>query len=289
MLNTSPLASVPALPDSPLTATNIPKALVAVSSLALALPTVLPLRKRPRLLNENVPVAADAQPFATLPDDGQTITVYAKKSRVVLYVIQLTLVAGVSTAAGVWMWSDPRYQVGAVLAALLDLLLAPFLVLAIARLISRSPVLIVSAEGITDNASFIATGFGQIAWREILGLGIYVPARFVYGFSMPSNFRILSTRSLTIAADDDTIVRRQPRWKRAFVALATPALDSVRIYEFLLPMPLEQLRAQIEEYLQAHGHTLPLTRAMRHRYVHERWQEQRTRHADVDTKLGGAK
>lgn len=247
------LASAPTVPDSWIIAINVAKVLVAMASLVLAIFITLNLRKRQRLLNETVGKIADDQPFVTLPDHGQTITVYAKKSRVVLYIIQLTLVAGVSTAAGVWMWSDPRYQMGAVLAALFDLLLAPFLLLAIVRLISHSPVLIVNTEGITDNATFIATGFGLIRWREIRGLYIYTPERL--------GFQMKWSSYLTILADDDTIRRRQPLWKRAFVTITTPASDGVRIYQFLLPMPLEELRAQIKEHLRAHRHKLPFAAA----------------------------
>ncbi|MGZ3680156.1 MAG: STM3941 family protein [Ktedonobacterales bacterium] len=248
------LANTPTVPDSWASAIDAAivaaKVLLALASLVFCVCCVRLLRKRHRLLDEIVREIVDDQPFVTLPDDGQTITICAKKSRVALYLASLIIAAAVCTAAGMWMWSDPRYQAGAVLVAFLDLLCGIYLLLGIMRLISRAPVLIVNAEGITDNATFIAAGMGLIPWHEILDIYIYEPQ---------SRFRAKSNRSLTILADDDTIVRQQALWKRALYALNIGSSTAVRIPEFLLPMPLEELRAQIEEYTLAHGHMLPLS------------------------------
>jgi hypothetical protein len=247
------LASAPTVPDSWASAIDAAivaaKVLLALASLVFCVYYVRLLRKRDRLVDEILREVADEQPFVTLPDDGQTITVYAKRSRVVQYIVQLTIIAAIFAAIGVWLWSDPRYQMGTVLAAFLVLLLGVFLVFGVARLISRSPVLIVNAEGITDNATLIATGMGLIPWREILEFYISGPS---------PRLRILSTRTLIIVADDDTIMRKQSLWKRALYALNLGTSTAVRIPEFLLPMPLEELRAQMQEYLRFHGHTLPL-------------------------------
>ncbi len=231
------------------------KALIGLAFLVVSVAIALNLRKRDRLLNETVREIADDQPFVTLPDDGQTIRVYADKSRVVRYMLQLTILGGICTAAGVGMWSDPQYQIGAVLMLLCDLLLGIYLLLGVARLISRTPVLIVSSEGITDNATLIATGMGMIRWREILGLLILSRSQ-----SRSAGSRSRFARYLTIVADDHTIVRAQALWKRALLVLFGSSICVVSIHEFLLPMPLEELQAQIEEYLRAHGHELPLSR-----------------------------
>ena len=203
------------------------------------------MRRLNRLHDEVVRDIVDEEPFVMLPDDGQMIVVYAKKSRVVFYIVRLALLSGILTTVGAWISIDPRYQTGVVLIAFLDLFLGVFLVLGIARLISKTPVLIVNAEGITDNSTLIATGMGMVPWREVLGLRI------------PS---ARSARFLTVEADNNTILREQALWKRALLVLVRSPLGLIRIREFLLPMPLEELRAQIEEYARAHGHVLPLSR-----------------------------
>ncbi len=61
---------------------------------------------------------ADGQPYMVLPDDGQTITVYARKSRVVLFIVQITLIGGAMTA--LLLWVDKGSVIGLTLGAVLD-------------------------------------------------------------------------------------------------------------------------------------------------------------------------
>ncbi len=254
MFSPALLVNVPTLPSSWLTAIGNAKVLIAVWSLGLAVYVAVILSWRTRRRDAELHAGADDRPFATVPDDGQTITLYANKSRVALYMLRRTISTGVRTVFYLAVWFDPRFHRGVVDIAISDLLLgavllfdAAPLLFAAARFFSDAPILIVNAEGITDNATFMATGMGLVPWREISEIIIYNP-RIAASF--------VPARMLTVVARDKTFVRQQSRCRRALYVFYPSALDVVGIREFLLPMPIQELRAQIEDYARAHGHAL---------------------------------
>lgn len=262
MLGPALPGSVSAVPDSWLIAINNAGVLIAVWLLGLVIYIGVILRWRKRRRDAELRAVADAQPSATVPDDGQTITVYAKKSEVALYILQFTLSTSIFTAIYLWLWSHPQYYTGAIATVLFHLLFGAILLSGVirllfgaVRLISRAPVLIVNAAGITDNATFIAAGMGLIPWHEIRQFFIYDRSLYRGTF-----LQIRSTRTLIFVAKNQTIVRQQALWKRVLHAFNPSQSDVVRIPEFLLPVPLEELRAQIWEYLRIQGLTLPLSR-----------------------------
>ncbi len=248
------LASAPTIPSSWLTAIGNAKLLIAVWSSGLVVYITAILFWRMRRRDAALHASADAQPFATAPDDGQTITVSANKSRIAPYILRRTISTGVYAAFDAGLLFDPRFHWSVTYIVLSELFFggillfaAVHLLFAAVRYFSTAPILIVNAEGITDNATFMATGMGLIPWREISEVIVY---------NRTPSLRFLPTRTLTVVARNKTFMRQQAGWKRALHAFVPSELDVIRIREYLLPMPIEELRAQIEDYARAHGHTL---------------------------------
>lgn len=207
-------------------------------------------RRVNRRLDESVQEIAADQPFVALPDDGQMITIYAKKTQIIVFMIQIMVTATVFTTLAVWF--VPQQVAIIAVIALLDVFSSVFVLFAIARLISRAPVLIVNAEGITDNATLIATGMGIVPWREVIGLSNNDPLQRV-------PLRISWPTTLNVITERQTVLQRQALWKRAILTFTATPLGPVCIPGFLLPMTVEELHMQIDEYLRMHGHTLPLS------------------------------
>ncbi len=253
------LVNVPTAPGSWLTALGNAWVLIAVWSLGLAVYIAVILRWRKRRRDAEPLAGEEDQSFATLPDDGQSITVYPKKSELALYIVQLSLSTSINIAFYAWLWSHSQYQTGVIVRAIFGLICGAILLsivirllFSVARLFSHTPILIVDAAGITDNATFIGAGMGLIPWHEIRQFFIY--DRGIY--SRGSFLQILSMRTLIIVAKNQTLVRQRPLWKRWLHSFNISPSHVVRIPEFLFSMPLEEVRAQIEEYARTHGQTL---------------------------------
>ncbi|HTG94367.1 MAG TPA: STM3941 family protein [Pyrinomonadaceae bacterium] len=101
------------------------------------------------------------------------------------------------------------------------------------RLLKRSPALIISQQGIFDNASIFSAG--MIRWEEIKSLIIY---------------SVMDNRMLgIIPVDIEPILARHSRVKRFLLSTGNdPSAAPFAIPEDLLPMSLEELLANIETY-----------------------------------------
>jgi hypothetical protein len=101
------------------------------------------------------------------------------------------------------------------------------------RLLKRSPALIISQEGIFDNASIFSAG--MIRWEEIKSLFIY---------------NVMDNRLLGIIPFDvETILARQSSVKRFLLRIGNDSSAApFAIPEDALPMSLEEFLVTIEKY-----------------------------------------
>ncbi len=110
------------------------------------------------------------------------------------------------------------------------ILCGPMLKFVILNLLRREPVLIIDAQGIYDNSSFI--GVGHIKWEEISKL--YTGRRFFshYLFIFPKDY--------------DSILSRQPFMKKIFIKMLT-----FMIHGFEIPLQLFDCHFDnIEQFVQ---------------------------------------
>ena len=99
-------------------------------------------------------------------------------------------------------------------------------VYAVYRLCVPKPLLVISDEGLFDNAS--AVGAGMLRWEEIAEL-------FQYEFAGQRFIGI-------VPVDVEAVVARQPRLKRAMAKLNGGMSPSpFNIPQLMLPMPVEEL------------------------------------------------
>ena len=101
------------------------------------------------------------------------------------------------------------------------------------RLLKRSPALMISQEGIFDNASIFSAG--MIRWEEIKSLFIY---------------NVMENRLLgIIPVDIETILARQSKVKRFLLTIGNNSSRApFAIPEDVLPMSLEEFLSKIEMY-----------------------------------------
>jgi hypothetical protein len=124
--------------------------------------------------------------------------------------------------------------------------MALFLALMLLRPIARRPALTLTSLGLIDDVSSIAVGAGPVWWDEIAGMAIYSTPRRGCG---KANHYLLF-----VPVDPHAIIHRQPLPTRMLLRLLSPipsasTLMPVHIPEWLLPISLEELEAQIQRYV----------------------------------------
>jgi hypothetical protein len=186
---------------------------------------------------------------APFRDDGERITVYASRPRLLLRTLpQIGFLVALAFA---WRWvhanalSSAGAIVFSVLIALCACVFGLLLVLTIIRFMMDSPTLIITASGIADNGSQIVMGQGLLRWDEIIG--VLENTRSFAGITTWRNLWIMVT-------DARAITERQPRWKRAFaLVFSGRVLGGFLLWRALLDRPVAELVADIEDYIRRHA------------------------------------
>jgi hypothetical protein len=102
---------------------------------------------------------------------------------------------------------------------------------AVWRLIRRTPALVISGQGIVDNASALRVGF--MGWNEIADLREYRLGNQVFLGIVPANL--------------DALLAKQPAWKRGAIrANLRLGAAPVNIPQVVLPMKVSDLIDEIE-------------------------------------------
>ena len=106
------------------------------------------------------------------------------------------------------------------------------------RLFSSRPALIFSDEGFYDDTS--AVGAGKVAWGEVMSFHIGKVGRQRFVCIVPT--------------DVEGFLQRQPSWKAGMMRQNVGLVGApITLSALTLPMSLEALLAEIEQYHAAHG------------------------------------
>lgn len=186
---------------------------------------------------------------ALFRDDGERITVYARRGRVLLQVLARVAILALFAACGLWAHADvPELLWQIVIFACVGFLLffgGISTLLMLIRALMTGPTLVVNADGIVDNCSLTITGRGLLRWDETLG---------VEEIAISTN-KLITYHFLDLdVVDRRAINRRQPLWKR-MLARVTSSRQSIgyRIQRALLDRPPAALAAEINRYIHTHA------------------------------------
>lgn len=182
-------------------------------------------------------------------EDGERITVYPNRGRLVLRALTTVAALALLVAGGVWaLMIAPNVFSRTVIALCLGILLCfggVATLLTLIRTVMTSPTLVASADGILDNGSMIVTGRGLLRWTETLDVEevLYSPNRAI-------TYHVLDIHVL----NPRDIDRRQPLWKRALANFAgRRQFMGFRIPRPLLDRPPAALVTEIDRYINTHA------------------------------------
>jgi|GEM_PF-2538529 hypothetical protein len=174
--------------------------------------------------------------------DGETISIELDRINVLAHVFAIALVViGVVLLLRLTSVSSD-VRVAGVLAGLF---LGLIVLLLLRRLLSHAPAILITHDGIVDNATFYGMGMGLIPWQDIVGTTCTGPK---------SRDRTFSRRLLIIwVRHAAALKQRQPLLKRLLLPLMWGGAPSpVRIPEYMLSKRLEDVQAEILRYREAH-------------------------------------
>jgi len=230
-----------------LAAIAIGRVVIIVGSIALVIGTVVIAWRVNRSATAVLrAVGEQIRSDALFRDDGERIVVEADRGRLLRLVLLQVVVIAAFGAGFDWaltLAASPLvlWALGALLGVIVF-----FMGFNIARLLMRSPTLVVGPDGLLENASQIVTGRGLLRWDEIVAVldYAYKPGRLN-----------ATQHMLGIIVTDATAVRkRQPLLKRALGVLGKGQLPGMIVVpRQLLDRPPDTLADDIKRYVRLHA------------------------------------
>lgn len=179
---------------------------------------------------------------ALFRDDGQRITVYPRRRRLIIScILEAAILAGIACVFAFVRTDDPRLWIGL---GLFACILIPVFLTTLYRTLIRKPTLVVGPDGILDDGSLLGSGVGLIRWDEILA---------VYPTTISSSG--IKRRYLVIMVTDFRAIRRRlPLLKRlAFFSNIYASFSRLLIMQTMLETPVDDLAQQIDQYVEGHA------------------------------------
>jgi hypothetical protein len=229
-------------------AVTIGRVAIIVGSIALIIGTVVvSWRFNHRTTRALRALGEEMRSDALFSDDGERIIVHVDRSRLLRRIV-LQFVFIIACGAGLyWALTASANLLVLCLGVLLGFF-ALFALLNIARLLMRSPTLVIGPDGLLDNATLIVTGRGLLRWDEIVA---------VLDYTYTSGRLNAVQHMLGIIVTDAAAVRnRQPLLNRALSFLGLGRLAGTGmlvVTQPLLDQPPDALANEIERYVRLHA------------------------------------
>ena len=161
------------------------------------------------------------------------VVIYPSRTKLLL----LALGSLVFVLVGVFIAQQEQVLIGPLEVIVGSYIGVPFFglcfVYAVYRLLDPKPAVIISMEGLFDNAS--AIGVGMLPWEEITDVYLY---------------EFMGQRMLGIVIQDgDALIERQPHIRRVIAKINRSLVGSpINISQVSLPISIEELLERIEEH-----------------------------------------
>ena len=162
------------------------------------------------------------------------LIIYASRWKSVLVVVFFSIAISMITPVLFWFQEDWTTKVMWIMWGFIFIYIGSFLRFVILNLLRREPVLIIDAQGIYGNASFI--GLGHIKWEEISK---------IYTYRNP-----LIHMLCIIPRDYDCILSRQPFMKRIFIRMNTFMAHNFEIPSLLFDGRFQDIKQFIQKFFE---------------------------------------